>query len=376
MLASSSRLDLCITVGPEKPGHIKTILSGPFPIFLNYMCMKHKDITGSALWRMRAALKHHRDRVREIDFSGTQANFDKFFEVTNCAFPVLESLFLQFIVRRFKYEDELKLPDTFLRGPDLSALHLRRLKVYEVTLASISRFLLSATALTDLSLLILDTAFSPSPETSLLACIQGMPCLRSLDLFISSGGEPQSPPKDIVPLLNVPLSNLTLFRFGENSVFLDALVAGISAPSLRVVEIELLVIQPPILHLPRFINEIEEYYHAVHVTFQESEFCLSLLTQSEHTSHCELCINLRAGRHPLDSVMQMSSALSTKLAAVEELRVTINKTESFFSWGWFYHHCPSVKVLRTGGIRNNLVARTLHQVHGEPDDLAFLPALE
>jgi hypothetical protein len=358
-------LDLSITVGPEKPGHIKTILSGPFPIFVNYKCNR-EDITGSALWRMRATLKYRRDRVREIVFCGTRANFDKFFKVTDCAFPVLESLFLE-----FRYKDEQKIPNTFLRGPELSDLQLRRLKLSGVILASISGLLLSATALTDLSLLLMDTASSPSPETSLLACIQGMSCLSNLELSMPSGCELPPPPKDIVSL-----SNLTLFRFNEDSVSLDALVAGISAPSLRAVEIEFILIHPPIVHLPRFISEIEEHYHIVHVTLKESEFRLSLLTQSDYTSPCQLCINLGPARRLLDSVMQMSSALSTKLATVEELHVTINNTDSFFPWRWFYRQCPSVKVLRTGGIRIYFVARTLHKDGGEPDDLAFLPALE
>jgi hypothetical protein len=56
MFASSSRLDLGITVGPQKPGHIKTTLSSPLPIFIEYKCLSYGDITGSALWRMRAAL--------------------------------------------------------------------------------------------------------------------------------------------------------------------------------------------------------------------------------------------------------------------------------------------------------------------------------
>src|SRR6267154_6383359 len=60
MFASSSRLDLIIIVGPEKPGHIKTILSGPLPILIDYSHLYGPpvEITGSALWRLRAALRH------------------------------------------------------------------------------------------------------------------------------------------------------------------------------------------------------------------------------------------------------------------------------------------------------------------------------
>jgi hypothetical protein len=359
-------LDLSITVGPEKPGHIKAILSGPFPILVNYKGM-YRDITGSALWRMRAALKQHRDRVREIAFEGTRANFDKFFAVTNCAFPVLESLVL-----RFRYGDEPKLPDTFLRGPNLSDLHLRRLTLNHFSLASVSGLLLSATALTDL-FLIIDTAFSTSPEASLLACLQGMPYLRRLDLSISSESPSQpSTPQDIIPL-----PKLTRFRYDGHSVFLDALVAGLSAPSLRDVNIRFVdVIRLPMVHLLRFINEIEERYHAAHVTFQHF-YHLWVLTQSEYISHCEPRFALRSPSGSPESLMRMGSVLSTRLTIVEDLSVSFYETaEDYIPWRRFYQQFPSVKALRTGGVYNYCIARTLHQDDGEPDDLAFLPALE
>jgi hypothetical protein len=93
MFASSCRLGLGIAVGPQKPSDIETILSGSLPIFIDYRNMGG-DINGSALstlWRMRAALKHH-DRVREISFEVSSANFDEFFRATSFPFPVLKRL--------------------------------------------------------------------------------------------------------------------------------------------------------------------------------------------------------------------------------------------------------------------------------------------
>jgi hypothetical protein len=98
VFASSSRLDLNITVGPEKPGYIKTILSGHLSILIDYVRMYEPpgNITGSALWRMHAALRH-RDRVREISFGGWSViSFGKFIRATNYHFPTLESLDLCF----------------------------------------------------------------------------------------------------------------------------------------------------------------------------------------------------------------------------------------------------------------------------------------
>jgi F-box-like len=373
VFASYSRLDLGITVGPEKPGHIKTILSGPLPIFIDYKGM-YRDISGSALWRMRAALKHHHDRVREIAFEGTNANFDKILKMTQCAFPVLESLLLH-----FEYNYKTKLPDTFLRGPDLPDLHLRRLELKRVSLDSISEFLLSATTVADLSLVI-DTAFGPSAEASLLTCLQGLPCLRRLNLSISSATMLlSSTPKTIVPL-----SKLTGFQYNGHSLFLDGLVAGLSAPSLLDVDIQFFDDSPHIMHLPRFINEIEERYHAGHATFQEWDFNFSLQTQSEYTNDSKPRFKLGpVPRHSEVSAIRMNSVLSAKLTTVEELRLTFLRTafnfwENLIPWREFLEHFPRLKALRMEGANNYCIARVLPQDLEEPDDdgLAFLSALE
>jgi hypothetical protein len=203
VFASINRLDLSITVGPEKPGHIKTILSSPLPLSLDYRrtpdCQWEEDIagiTGSALWRMRTVLKHHTDRVREITFEGEWASFNKFFKMTNCTFSMLESLSLTF------FSHVPNIPATFLRGPDLSDLHhLRRLSVKSIAFVAIFDFLLSATALTHLTLVV-DTPFGVIPETSILACLQVMPCLLSLDMTLLARAvlpDPDTPSESSAP---------------------------------------------------------------------------------------------------------------------------------------------------------------------------------
>jgi hypothetical protein len=378
MLASSSRLDLGITVGPKKPGGIKTVLSSHLPIIFDFKLM-YGELTGSVLWRMRAVLRHHHDRVRDITFEGTANDFDEFFKVTKCAFPVLESLSLQ-----FKYCGNV-VPDEFLGGPDLSELHLRRLTLCDFSFASISRLLSSGTFLTDLYLSTsMDTAVSSSAVMSLLACLQGMPCLRSLRLFILPDiPDSRSRPSTLEDI--VPLSKLKKFRYDGPSPLLNALVAGLSAPSLRDVCFSFRDdLCPPIVHLPRFIDEIEEHYHAVEVDFLQWDFRLLLLTQSEYIwrrKPCfeqgfELYIDLRYHRV---SIMRMSGALSTRLTTIEELKLTIASVVwvDGILWRRFYQQFPSVKALRTEGANNAYwIARTLHQGHGEPGDLSFLPALE
>ena len=373
IFASSSRLDLGITIGPKRPGHIKTILSGPLPIFIDFKS-EVKNI-GSARWRLLAALERH-DRVREISFQGMNAKFKMFFKETQRTFPVLESLSLS-----FQYNYKPKLPDTFLGGPDSYNLHLRRLKLEDTTLASISRFLSTATALTYLSLKI-DTIFNPSVERSLLACLQGMPCLCSLDLFLTNYHPSQSPtPKDIVVLLK-----LTRLYFQGNGVCLDVLAAGLSAPSLRDVNFRLMdyyhEVWPPILHLPRFINEIKELYHAIHVGFEEYHFLLSLLTHSEYVSQSKPRFSFGpVWKDNPDSIMQISGKLSTRLITIDELRVTFNGTDAnhwdFIPWRRFLLQFPSIKALRIEGKNHYCITHALFQdLEGLDDDLAFLPALE
>ncbi|KAF8465134.1 hypothetical protein DFH94DRAFT_698908 [Russula ochroleuca] len=79
VLASASRLDLGVTVGPEKPDHIKTILSDSLPIFIDYDCPLGKI---TALWRMHAAFIHHDRAISPIDESGllpaSLASWDSF----------------------------------------------------------------------------------------------------------------------------------------------------------------------------------------------------------------------------------------------------------------------------------------------------------
>jgi hypothetical protein len=194
--------------------------------------------------------------------------------------------------------------------------------------------------LTDRVLLI-DTASNPSPETHLFAR-HAFPA-QSLSAHINQWSR--------IPVTAFnsqgTLSKLTYFRYYGHSVFLDALVAGLSALSLQDVDLGGTVSHcaPPPIY--------QEHYH---VTFRR--FTLSLVA--------------------------MSSALSTRPATVEELRVAFqveraaaDDWENNISWRRFLQKFPNVKVLRTEGANNSSIARILFQNDEEPDgDIGFLPALE
>jgi hypothetical protein len=169
---------------------------------------------------------------------------------------------------------------------------------------------------------------------------------------------------------------------------LDALVAGISAPSLRDVAIDFLFGIRHLVHFRGFVNEIEERYHAVHVSSQHSDFRISLLTESEYVGHCEeprfhLRRDMSDRSH--NSVILMACSLVRRMMTVEKLRVTccsaVNDDfeKDFIDWRGFLLFFQSVKALRIEGVGASSVARLLRErIRVSPDDHdhPFLPVLE
>ena len=396
VFASCSRMNLAVVVGPIKPVHIKAILSSTLPILFDFSNIS-EEMTSSALRRMHATLKHHHGRVREIIFEGSAANFEKLFRVTNHPFPVLESLSLW-----FEGDDKPKLPDTFLRGPDLPDLHLRHLSLFYPPLSSIFGLLSSPASLTDLELIVhINSPFSSSSVTTLLASLQSMSCLQHLCLDLSlSPSSVESPSQTPASKDIVPLSKLTSWSYTGHSVFLEALAAGLSAPSLRHVNIEFCdAISPPTVHTSRFINEIVEEYYAVHVAF-DRDFSkqvprLRLFTHSEYISHCRACFQMGFPRfgdynYSPESIFRMSEILSARLSTVEVLRINFGsaleqslrvgpnlQVDNIIPWRMFLQWFPRVKAIRMEGRNNHPILRILLQNREGPNDrIVFLPALE
>ena len=227
-VASSTRLDLCLFVSTSNPESMIMIFSPqllPLPIAINHHYLPVVTASHVKVKKfrcMQAALKRY-NRVRGITFSGTAPDFDELFKATKCPFPMLEDLEL----RNFDGGiAELKVPATFLDG---SAPHLRRLKLYRISLTSISSLLSSTTTLFELCLRIYTTS------ASLLAHLRDMHCLRHLNLWPRTRGAPSS--IDDLPANaenTFLLSKLTSFHYQGPSLVLSALVAGSTAPSLQV----------------------------------------------------------------------------------------------------------------------------------------------
>jgi hypothetical protein len=384
VFASPFRLDLNIVVGPDKPGNIKTILSGRLPILIDYSePYGPAEMTGigSALWRMRAALEH-RDRVREIsisfDFGGCDGIFNKFIKATtNCHFPALESLVLYF-PRVHEYD----IPATFLRGPDRSDIPLRRLGLYGTSLASVSGLLLSATALTDLTLSFNAADFDPSRASFLLSCLQGMQCLCNLDLttsyyfdFLSQ--DSIATPKDTI----VPLLKLTRFHYSGPTTLLNDLMSGLSAPSLQDARFAVDK-KSPLLYLSRVFDDVSEEFRSVSVTFDKKDFRLLSSTHSGEVDHFKPTSGFRftVNRSPY-SINPINSKSSMKFAMAEELTLNFpgwdmpvtNWPERIFSMRGFLRQFRSVRVLRV----NPYVWHVgLYLKYDQDDGQAIFPVLE
>jgi hypothetical protein len=377
VFASSSRLDLKIIVGPEKPDHINTILSGHLPIFVDYWHLYLPwKITASAIWRMRAALRH-RSRVREIAIRGWDHVFyGIFIRAANYHFPALESLALFFPC---SHEADSDIPVTFLRGPDQSDLRLRRLGLFGASLASISGLLLAATALTDLTLDLISNAatFDSSQGSFLLTCLQGMPCLRSLDLTVARpydhrGFQSQRPtPKDIVPLLK-----LTRFHYSGPTTILNEIMSGLSAPSLQDVGFRVVLgFETPLLFLSRVIDDVKEEFRSVSVTFDIHDFHLLSSTHSGKLDRFKPSFRLNVNCS-LYSIHSFNRKPSMKSAMVEELALNFprsnmtNRREISFLRE-FLRQFRSVRVLRV-----NSFVRTAGLCLQQDDGEAILPVLE
>ena len=360
-------------MGPEKPGHIKKTLSGHLPILINYHPSlspdgRPRNITGSALWRMRAALSH-RDRVRGIWFEGWCVNsFEKFLSAANYYFPALESLVL-----RIPLDRERVVPATFLKGLDQLDLPLQHLRLSGGSLPSVSGLLLSATALTDLTLEIPSkpTVLDPSQESVLLACLKGMQCLRSLHLTTSHLPDSQRPtPKDIA------LLQLTRFHFFGPTRLLNNLMSELQAPSLQDIRFGLYNMSP-LLYLPRVIDNVREEFRSVSVNFSMNSLCLSSSTHSGTTDHFKPSFSFDVNHFPY-SIDAVNRTPSTKLAMAEELAFNC---PSLWTTNWghvfslreFLRQFRSVRVLRVNPFRfAREVGRYLQQDDGE----VILPLLE
>jgi F-box-like len=374
MFESSSRLDLYFLLKPRMRGNLNTIMSRhspPLPIDIDYEYSPVQVLKPKDMGRMVAALKRP-DRIRRIALSGKDEHLAKLFKATKCPFPALESLELELRI------GFMVIPATFLKG---SNLHLRTLKLRHIFLPSIERLLSSAPALSSLSLEYYSNVGPEPAMTQLLSYLQVVPCLRHLGLEISCSINPLPQPTESQKSFALP--KLTSLRYRGRSAFLNTLMAGFEAPSLREVDISLYDLTlPPISHLTRLIEDVVwENYHAFKVILERDYFRFGLLSRSDDINDHSPRFRLLLFRFPdfAESMMQLSRAFSAKFSAIQELivisRHTTDAWEDVIPWHRFLLPFSSVKSVMFDGTNYLRIANTLLRDQGG-SNLAFLPVLE
>jgi hypothetical protein len=318
--------------------------------------------------RMVSALKY-RDRAVAVDFIGSEVALERFLKAMRHPFPALESLVLG-CLGKWNHD----LPNTFLQG---SAQRLRRLKLAGVTLSSLSQLLSSTTGLIDLDLDI-DTMFCPSPAASLPTYLRCMPSLRCLALaesypipFNGIRSVPITEKEDIISL-----SKLTCFHFSGYRIHLEGLLARLAAPSLQDVHIRLYdrPPTPPILHLPRFIRDVERPAFSAEFEFVGPWPPIFVLQ-----SVGEPPLRLIA----LKNILAILRTLSDMTATVEDLLFTHSSqtisrrplARQHFPWRTLLGQFRNVKILR---LRHKVVLHVAEffRQRGEKGALNLLPTLE
>ncbi|KAI0249098.1 hypothetical protein BJV78DRAFT_1156041 [Lactifluus subvellereus] len=344
--------------------------------------------------RAVAALKSYPDRVRRIAISGWNYNLEGVCKATNCSFPALESFDLLAAGNPGigAYPARFTFPARMLLG---SAASLRRLELKNVIFKSLSQLLSSTTGLVDLTLHI-DT-ICRSSLVSLLAHLQGMPCLRSLEVqtlshcshtagsLNSSTSGSRETSTSASREASTSASRETSTQRGDivsmSRWCFEPLAASLSAPFLQDLNIHLKKDSSvePLPHLSRFIRDVEEQFFAAQVKLAPEDFEISVLTHSHSIDEPRRRISIRdIGRWKV----QTGTALNAKLTTVEELFLESPYpdleggprwlSQCPIPWGGFLGQFHNVKILR---VERGLVLDVAHFL-SQVSALDLLPALE
>jgi F-box-like len=376
VLSSSSRLRVRLLFTPHRAPRAIVLTRLPsLPIVVDYGSTTPRTLREQN--RAAAALRYP-DRVRRIVLKASDLELDGVYRAIKRSFPSLESF-------ECASGPKFDLPTTIFRGyaPSLRHLHLEN-----VRLGSLSPLLSSTTGLVDLNLEV-DNVVCPSPAPPLLTHLQGMPCLRRLQLrlptphFHSISGPvlPVGVP-DIVRLLG-----LTHFQFIGSRYCLEALAAGLAAPFLQDLNIKFLGhLSTHPQHLPRFIRDVEGLFFAVLVESMPSHCRISLLTRPHSPDEPPRRITVEDTTSYF--VWSGPAMLRARLSTVEQLffhdpyplpyeksLLGVQLDGHSISWREFFEQLRNVKILRVQQSFVLDVARFLSQNCGEPPS-HLLPALE
>ncbi len=214
------------------------------------------------------------------------------------------------------------VPDSFLGG---SAPRLRSLTLDGILFSGLSRLLLSATDLVDLSLSNIPHSGYISPR-AMATCLSTLTRLKSLTLnFQSPQSRPDPGSRCARPATRTVLPALTEMRFTGVSEYLEDLVARIDAPLLHVLDIRFflqLVFDTP--QLAQFIARTPQLqaHDEARVVFSDSGATVSLPRRCDDRG-LELGISCRQIDWQLSSLAQVCGSCFPRalISAVEHLYI-------------------------------------------------------
>ncbi|KAI0253924.1 hypothetical protein BJV78DRAFT_1280654 [Lactifluus subvellereus] len=371
VLSSSSRLHVRLLFTSRRPPRAVMLTRlPPLPTVVDYSEATIQTLKAEN--RMAAALRYP-NRACGITITESHLLSDRVCRAMNRPFPILESFKL------LTYGPEFKVPTPIFKR---SAPSLRRLYLQNVLFASVSQLLSSTTGLVELDLGI-DTIVCLSPAASLLTHLQAMPCLRRLQLCVLD----LSPPTTSIPVSSmratdiVPLLRLTHFQFSGCTTYFEALAAGLAAPFLQDLKIELDDeddYPSTFPHLSRFISDVEGQFFAVLVDITSGAPQISMLTHSHSIDEPPRRIAIQ---NELTWPVQIGSAFGPRLTTAGQLSIQCEPyhrlwfDEDPIGSRRFLEQFENVKILSVGRDLLLEVARFLLLNSGEPP-LLLLPALE
>ena len=266
VFGSPRRLNLRLHCTAKTPVKEMLDIWPPFPIII-----KGSDCPSPSIDNIVAALARS-DRICGVMFGHTSVSlWEIVLTAMQVPFPELRSL-------HFESKDKTVpiVPDSFLGG---SAPRLRSLSLDGILHPGLSKLLLSATDLVDLSLSNIPHSGYIAPHT-MATCLSTSTRLKSLFLnFQSPRSLPDSGSRFTHPTRRIVLPALTELRFTGVSEYLEDLVARIDAPQLHVLDIKFflqLIFDTP--QLTQFIDRTPQLKTrgAARVVFSDSGASVSL----------------------------------------------------------------------------------------------------
>jgi hypothetical protein len=375
ILASPSHLNLHLICTYGVPVADMLACSPPLPVTIYYWD-KDRETTAEDEEGILLALRQC-SRVRHICFALRTPNLRKSITAMDVQFPILERMYVK---SRTEEPTSLVFPRTF------QAPNLRHLKLFTASLA-IGSPLLTTTA--GLVTLILEN-IPPFPYLPPRYFLIRLSLMRQLEDLVIHFHSPL-PNRDVGrPLSHIPnmtqviLPNLRRFWFQGTGVYLEGLVARISAPVLSGLHItffnQLPFATPWLLQFMRMSENLG--FRAIWLDFLLDGFVLSTERQGKSTFKPFLLMILC--KHPdlqVSSAVQILSALQPVITVAEQLTLGDVVRPQSSDWHNKVTHTQWRELLRlfrnveTLHVQNELVGEVSRSLQSDDEEppLRLLP---